>query len=368
MRTFAEYPHVGEHGNMSIDNEVRFGVMIYTFRFTGQSEEEVLARAVAIAQLAEASGFDDIWLTENHFLPLFVNPSALTFAGYLLGRTSQVRVGTAVTLLPLHSPVHVAEQAALLDHVSGGRFDLGVGRSQPMVDYEAIGRGVEYWQRGLPEALDLTLAGLSGRVSADSELYRFREVTPIPGPRHGTGSLPVYVAANSPASVELAASRGLPMLLFFDKNAETKAEMVAEHARIATAAGHADGGYPHGMALYAQVTDDPDELRQLLRSTGMEIGRSHEQHQLLLDIPQRIDVGLEQFVDKWIEATLADQPVGDPETCVARLVDQVRISGCRRVLCQVEASGGHDSVLTNVKRLGEQVLPEVRRRLALRSD
>ncbi len=58
-------------------------------------------------------------------------PSALTLAGYLLGRTSTIHVGTAVTILPLHSPVHVAEQVALLDVVSGGRFRFGAGRAGP---------------------------------------------------------------------------------------------------------------------------------------------------------------------------------------------------------------------------------------------
>jgi alkanesulfonate monooxygenase SsuD/methylene tetrahydromethanopterin reductase-like flavin-dependent oxidoreductase (luciferase family) len=174
---------------MSDDQDVRIGAFVFTSRYEGQAAGEVLARGVAAAQVAEAAGFDDVWVTEHHFVPFGVNPSALTFAAYLLGSTSTVRVGTAVTVLPLHSPVHVAEQAALLDHLSGGRFDLGVGRAQPVVDYEVIGRGVEYWRRGLPEALDLTLAALSGPVSSDSDLYRFREVTPEPGPA-GSGRTP----------------------------------------------------------------------------------------------------------------------------------------------------------------------------------
>ncbi|MFD9957773.1 LLM class flavin-dependent oxidoreductase [Amycolatopsis sp. NPDC058986] len=350
---------------MSIDNEVRIGAFVFTSRYEGQTAGEVLARGVATAQAAEAAGFDDVWVTEHHFVPFGVNPSALTFAGYLLGRTSTVRVGTAVTVLPLHSPVHVAEQAALLDHLSGGRFDLGVGRAQPVVDYEVIGRGVEYWRHGLPEALDLTLAALAGPVSADSELYRFREVTPEPGPADA-GPPPVYVAANSSASVELAASRGLPMLLFFDKDAGAKAAMIAEHARVALAAGHPGDGYAHGMALFAHVADTPDEARRVMRRAAGEFVLANSRYRPLVDVPRRgdHDAPHEQVVDRLTESALATHPVGAPEVCVERLVGQIRESGARRVLCQVEVAGEHDCVLANVKRMGEEVLPEVRRRLA----
>ncbi|GAA0922735.1 LLM class flavin-dependent oxidoreductase [Pseudonocardia zijingensis] len=349
---------------MSDDQDVRLGAFVFTSRYAGQTAGEVLARGVAVARAAEAAGFDDVWVTEHHFVPFGVNPSALTLAGYLLGRTSTVRVGTAVTVLPLHSPVHVAEQAALLDHVSGGRFDLGVGRAQPVVDYEVIGRGVEYWQRGLPEALDLTLAALSGPVSADSDLYRFREVTPGLGPA-GPRPAPVYVAANSPTSVELAASRGLPMLLFFDKDAGTKADLLARHAAIAEAAGHAATGYQHGMALFAHVCDDAEEARSVVRRAAGEFVRANREYRLLLDVPQRIEPGAteDDVAAGLTEAVLATHPVGTAEDCVERLVDQIRRSGCTRVLCQVEISGDHESVLANVKRFGQEVLPEVRRRL-----
>ncbi|GAA4545685.1 LLM class flavin-dependent oxidoreductase [Amycolatopsis samaneae] len=350
---------------MSDENGIRIGAFVFTSRYEGQTADEVLARGVATAQAAEAAGFDDVWVTEHHFVPFGVNPSALIFAGYLLGRTAAVRVGTAVTVLPLHSPVHVAEQAALLDHLSGGRFDLGVGRAQPVVDYEVIGRGVEYWRRGLSEALDLTLAALAGPVSADSDLYRFREVTPEPGPAAGRHT-PVYVAANSPASVELAAARGLPMLLFFDKDPATKAGMIAEHARLAAAAGHPANGYAHGMALFTHVADDSEEARRVMRRAAGEFVLANERYQPLLDVPRRVDPATprERIVDGLTESALATHPVGPPEVCVERLVGQIRESGARRVLCQVEVSGEHDSVLANVKRLGEEVLPEVRRRLA----
>lgn len=94
--------------------------------------------------------------------------------------------------------------------------------------------------------------------------------------------------------------------------------------------------------------------------------RANRHYQLLLDVPQQIDPNVPegQVIDQLTQSVLDTHPVGTAETCVQRLVEQIRVSGCRRVLCQVEVIGDYDSVLANVKRLGEEVLPEVRRRLA----
>jgi alkanesulfonate monooxygenase SsuD/methylene tetrahydromethanopterin reductase-like flavin-dependent oxidoreductase (luciferase family) len=133
----------------------------------------VFQAALRYASTAEHSGFDDLWVTEHHSIPYGVNPSALTFAGHLLGRTTRVRVRTAVVLLPQLPPVFVAEQAALLDHLSGGRFDLGVGRGGPVADLLVAGRGFDDWAHGYWPAIDLLRRSWSGSAKADTGLYRF---------------------------------------------------------------------------------------------------------------------------------------------------------------------------------------------------
>lgn len=82
------------------------------------------------AVAAEDAGFGDVWVAEHHFRSYGICPSAITLAGYLLGATRRIAVGTAVSVSTQH-PVTLAEQAALLDQVSGGRFRLasaGVAR------------------------------------------------------------------------------------------------------------------------------------------------------------------------------------------------------------------------------------------------
>ncbi|UFQ13620.1 MULTISPECIES: LLM class flavin-dependent oxidoreductase [Streptomyces] len=339
---------------------LRFGVTLATDRHPGQSPAEVLARTVEVARRAEELGLDDVWVTEHHFLDTAVNPSALTLAAYLLAKTETLRVGTAVTVLPLHSPVHTAEQAALLDQLSGGRFSLGVGRGFPGVEYDVLGPGLAAWRAGLAGPLDRLLGALRGEVSADPALSAVRLTPPV----HTSSGPPVYVAAGSPASIELAADRGLPLMLFFDKSAEAKAEMVALYERRRLSGGHPKPAAGHAFAVFTQVCDAPENARRLMRDRARFIlSLNNHPSRLLGDaVPAPPPVSAAN-IEHLADTLLSTHPVGSAETCVERLAHHIRTSGCTRVMCQVEAAADTGDVLHNLERLATEVFPAVRHRV-----
>lgn len=348
---------------MRAREDIRFGVLLTTNRHDGQTEADVLARTVEVARGAEALGLDDVWLTEHHFLDSSVNPSALALAAYLLGKTETVHVGTAVTVLPLHSPVHVAEQAALLDQLSGGRFVLGVGRGVPGIEYEVIGDGFASWQTGLAAPLDLALTALKGAVPTGAPGLSASSVRPTPAVRT-LPHPPVYVAANSPASIELAADRGLPLMLFFDKSAAAKSEMVALYTRRARDAGRPEPVNGHAFAVFAQVSDSMERTRRLMHNRARFILSLNNQPSRLVarSRPAPPPVSAET-VDAIADKLLTTQPVGSVDTCVERLVHHISTSGCTRVMCQVEAAEETGEVLRNLERLATKVFPAVRHRV-----
>ncbi|CAM5702976.1 hypothetical protein SALBM217S_04694 [Streptomyces griseoloalbus] len=179
---------------------MRVGSFVLAARFPGQGEGEALHRAVRSAEVAEESGLDTVWLAEHHFVPYGTCPSAVTLAALLLGRTRRLRVGTAVSVLPTVHPVALGEQAALLHVASGGRFSLGLGRGGPWVDLEVFAAGLEAYEKGFPEALDLLLRWLSEpSVGADGERYRFREVRRRAPPDGGARPRPRARRSWSPA-------------------------------------------------------------------------------------------------------------------------------------------------------------------------
>jgi Luciferase-like monooxygenase/PQQ-like domain len=150
---------VYRRGGRSV-RDLRFGVLLPAARFPGRSDGEVLAGTVRAAAEAERAGFDDVRFAEHRFMSYGVCPSAMTLAAHTLGRTTRIDVGTAVSVLSTQHPVAPAERAALLDHLSDGRFRLGVGRGGPWVDLEVSGTGLGRYETGFAEALDLLLAAL----------------------------------------------------------------------------------------------------------------------------------------------------------------------------------------------------------------
>mgnify|MGYP003308945136 CR=1 FL=1 len=114
---------------------------------------------------SEAMGYDNAWLTEHHFVDDGYSPSLLPIAGAVAARTSRIRIGTFLILLPLHNPVRIAEDTATVDLMSNGRFDLGVGLGYRVKEF--ADQGVSPTERGarLQEGI-----GLIQRLLSDEEV------------------------------------------------------------------------------------------------------------------------------------------------------------------------------------------------------
>jgi alkanesulfonate monooxygenase SsuD/methylene tetrahydromethanopterin reductase-like flavin-dependent oxidoreductase (luciferase family) len=93
-----------------------------------QSDFEVYQTDLRLAEMAEPLGFESVWGVEHHFTDYTMCPDVLTYLAYMAGRTERIQLGSMVVVLPWHEPVRVAEQVIMLDHMSNGRFVLGLGR------------------------------------------------------------------------------------------------------------------------------------------------------------------------------------------------------------------------------------------------
>ncbi|MBT2428757.1 alkane 1-monooxygenase [Streptomyces sp. CB00316] len=341
---------------------MRIGTFVLAARFPGQGPGEALHRAVRSAEAAEESGLDSVWLAEHHFVPYGVCPSATTLAALLLGRTRRIRVGTAVSVLPNHHPVALGEQAALLHLTSGGRFSLGVGRGGPWVDLEVFGGGLDAYENGFPEALDLLLDWLrEPRVAGRGARFGFREVAVVPRADElltdGSAEGPeVIVACTSPKTVRLAASRALPMLLGMHCGDEEKAEMVALWRTAAREAGHPPEvveGAAHVSAGVAQIADGPEDATETLVKTMPGWLRQGLGAHVTVDDRHRV---MRDPV-AYTELLCGLHPVGPPKLAADRLAATAERTGITRFALLVEGSGDLGATEENVRRLGADVLP-----------
>jgi alkanesulfonate monooxygenase SsuD/methylene tetrahydromethanopterin reductase-like flavin-dependent oxidoreductase (luciferase family) len=316
-------------------------------QFPATTHGQALTRALSYALAGEAAGFDGVWIAEHHFISYGTCPSALGFAAYLLGRTSRLRVGTAACILPNRHPVAVAEEAVLLDELSGGRLDLGVARGGPWVDLDVFGTGLDRYRTGFGESLDLLLSWLSGaeKVGADGEHFRFPPVTVVPRPRR---PVPIWVAATSPPTVALAATRGLPLLLGMHATVEDKRSLLDQYHDQAPA------GLPHASTHLAYVADTQAAAVDALRA-AMPAWLATTSGYLRIDG----SAGPGRDRHAYLEHLMNIHPVGPPALCVQRLTEAAT-TGARRLLLMVEGAGDPASTLANIARLGAEVLPALR--------
>ncbi|WP_251094966.1 LLM class flavin-dependent oxidoreductase [Streptomyces sp. Caat 7-52] len=342
---------------------MRVGSFVLAAQFPGQGPGEALHRAVRSAEVSEQAGLDAVWLAEHHFVPYGTCPSAVTLAALLLGRTRRIRVGTAVSVLPTVHPVALGEQAALLHVTSGGRFTLGIGRGGPWVDLEVFGTGLEAYEHGFPESLDLLLRWLSEpAVAASGERFSFREVPVVPRPSEALTDAPgpeVVVACTSPASVRLAAERGLPMLLGMHVGDEEKAEMIALWRRCARAAGRPAEeitGAAHVSAGVCQLADRrTDATETLLKAMPGWLRQGLAAH---VTVDGRARAMRDPHA--YTELLCGLHPVGTPRLAADRLAATSERTGISRFALLVEGSGDLAATEENLRRLGTEVLPQLR--------
>ncbi|THA24475.1 LLM class flavin-dependent oxidoreductase [Streptomyces sp. RKND-216] len=344
------------------------GAFVLAAQFPGQDPAEALHRAVCTAEEAERAGLADVWLAEHHFVPYGVCPSAVTLAALLLGRTLRIGVGTAVSVLPNAHPVALGEQTALLHVTSGGRFTLGVGRGGPWIDLAVFGGGLEAYEHGFPESLDLLMRWLrEPRVGADGARYAFPEVDVVPRPDDAVAGLadppPVVVACTSPGTVRLAARHALPMLLGMHCGDEEKAGMTALWRREARAAGHGAetverAAAHHVSAGLAQVADTRREAVGALAKTMPAWMRRGLAAHRTVDGRERAMRDTAAYTEKLCSL----HPVGPPALCADRLATTAEATGIRRFALLVEGTGDLAATRDNVARLGADVLPLLRDR------
>jgi probable F420-dependent oxidoreductase len=190
--------------------KIRFGLW-YDFRNPAQWHQPAdrLYRDI-IDQIAwaEDNGFDDVWLSEHHFIEDGYLPSILPAAAAIAARTKRIRIVSGVLLLPFHNPVRLAEDIAVVDAISGGRFELGVGLGFKREEFD--GFGVPFKQRGMrtDQSLDIIRRALAGdTVTFESEFFNFRNVKVTPEPVQKPHP-PIWLGGFTPAALRRAVRFG----------------------------------------------------------------------------------------------------------------------------------------------------------------
>jgi len=192
---------------------MHFGIFVEERR-RETSEATAFQEALQLAEAADAWGLDGVWLGEIHFSPTrSVQSAPIALASFMAARTRRVRIGTAVTVLPLANPLRIAEEVATVDQLSQGRFDFGIGRSGSPRAYDVLGIPYGESQARFEEALGIIREAWKGEpFSYQGKFYRCENTTVSPRP-YQVPHPPLRMAANSEETFPVVGRLGLPLFV-----------------------------------------------------------------------------------------------------------------------------------------------------------
>jgi alkanesulfonate monooxygenase SsuD/methylene tetrahydromethanopterin reductase-like flavin-dependent oxidoreductase (luciferase family) len=253
------------------------GMSVFFQNLRGATDEEVWLSDLRLADLAEPLGFGSVWSVEHHFTDYTMSPDVLQFLTYMAGRTSAVKLGSMVVVLPWHDPLRVAEQLSVLDILSGGRVVFGMGRGLGRVEFEGFRVPMAEARERFDESARMIMNALeTAVVELDGDIYRQprRDLRPRP-PRSFRGR--TYAAAVSPESIGVVAELGVGIMVIpqkswdeHQKDAELYRQIFLDtHGREA----------PAGiLAGWVFVDEDGDRAREIGRGYMVDYYQSVVDH------------------------------------------------------------------------------------------
>ena len=321
---------------------------------------------------AERMGFSDVWLTEHYFTGESVYNDSLMFAAALAMKTEKIRIGFAVVQMPFHHPVRLAVQLALLDNLSKGRIDVGIGKGTVYNEYEFVGHGLRSHdsRERMAEAVDIIeRAWREAPLTYDGKFHKIHIPAIRPKPVQQPGP-PLWRSVISPGSFAECGKLGVPILTARLPVQRIK-ERWATYAEGIDAGGHDEKTKARLLAqsalwrnVYVAESDAQaeDELAALLVET-----RTHMMH--VREAYNPSDFQPEPAtLNAWTDPKVPDSEAipfvlqtgslyGSPAR-VREQVAELRDVGVQHLLCQTGFGAmSHDQNMASMRRFGEQVMP-----------
>ncbi|MGV0795231.1 LLM class flavin-dependent oxidoreductase [Mycolicibacterium sp. XJ1819] len=335
------------------------------------TDAAVYKHELELAARAEDAGFDSVWTPEHHFTSYQLTPNVPQFLAWLAAKTSRIRLGTMVSVLPWQDPIRTAESFVLLDHLSGGRAVLGIGRGLAPTEFEGFRLDMGESRRRFSEYAEAIMNGLdSGFMEFRGELYQQPRVELRPRP-YAPYRGRTFASAISPQSIDLMAKLGVGLMVIAQKPWETvEAEMANYRARYLEMNGE-EAPKPI-LCVFVGVAPTEGEAQHLRDVYLQRYAKSTVEHYQFDNIGFAEIEGYEYYagLSRNIEkhgldrfcSFLADLQVwGTPDQVVERLLGYVdRLDAGAVVLCPAHGNMPTEVSSANYDLLTRLVLPELK--------
>jgi alkanesulfonate monooxygenase SsuD/methylene tetrahydromethanopterin reductase-like flavin-dependent oxidoreductase (luciferase family) len=340
-----------------------FGFFTEFSQAPGMSEAVAFEQAMAEIAAAEAFGYDAIWLAEIHFQKdRSVLAAPLAIAAALAGRTKRVKLGIAVQVLPLSHPLHIAEDVATIDHLSGGRIDLGVGRSGLPAHYQGFNISYAESRDRFLETLDILVKSWTqARFTHEGKYFQFRDVCLVPKPLQRPHP-PIRIAATTQDTYPMVGRMGYPVFLAVRTSSISDlTSWIGSYHEAWKAAGHPGRGEV-GVIVPVYVAETARRAREepeastmhFYRSIGQALAKSATTTMRTATGHRLIDISYDEVLEEFAV-------YGTPEAVADRLLELREKLGYSTLSVWMNAGGQlpHERVLASMRLFAERVMPRL---------
>ncbi|MGZ8489119.1 MAG: LLM class flavin-dependent oxidoreductase [Candidatus Binatia bacterium] len=236
---------------------MRFGTFSYNQRRPWASEKQAFDELLEQIELTEKLNFNEAWFAEHHHSDYGMLASPNLMIAALARRTERLRFGNLVSVLPLYDPMRLAEECAMLDILTGGRLNIGLGRGVPKDDMKhRLDR--ETAQARFEEGIEILLRAWTGETfSYTGKAWGYEEISCRPQPLQKPHP-PIYYGATSPDSPAMVARRGWNLALSRQPLANCAKAIEKYRAELANL-GHVNGKGDAIMVRDIYVADSDDQ-------------------------------------------------------------------------------------------------------------
>ena len=320
------------------------------------SDSDVVHQELEQAQWLEELGFDEAWLAEHNARVYGIVASLQVTAAAIAATTKRIRIGAAVTRLPLHHPLQTAEDLALIDVLSNGRFDWGVGKGYDPLEFATYGVPFEERDGRWEEALEIVLrTWRDGRINHEGKYWTIPETELFPKPVQRPHP-PVYLmVTQSDDSVVFAGQRLLPVIFGQGPDWDDARHKMDLYRRSAAAAGHSGEQIEATMARIGQ-------LKQIHLAPGAAQARSEYEKGLMWYFATSANRGMFGFnkEPQPYEYYLQHRSVilGTPEAVADQIEEYRQYTGINNIVCWFNCGGQpHDQVRRSMELFADKVMP-----------
>ncbi|HET7290364.1 MAG TPA: LLM class flavin-dependent oxidoreductase [Thermodesulfobacteriota bacterium] len=340
---------------------MKFGIGYFSLQsppFNPRSHKDLYAEMLDEIGMAEEMGFDSAWLTEHHFLKDGYCPSLMVTAAAIAARTKKIRIGTGVLLMPLHDPVRVAEDTAVVDLISGGRLILGIGLGYRPEEFAGFGRSLRERRGRMEESLEILNGSWRDEpFTFDGKYYKLENVNVTPKPVQRP--IPIWIGAFTEPAIRRAARIGAPLYVPAIGIIPIVKYLFDMHSSLLKEYGRNPGDFEKPLVREIYISDKKsDKIWEKIKENVTYTAKGYASWGSMVDRegnllsdpddPVLYDIAREQSI------------IGTPEECietVKRYKDELPVNN---LICRFKFPGiSHDEAVRSMKLFVEKVLPAV---------